>query len=208
MSLRKIRKWNKTSGGLFYPEEMEFFEKHSFKEKSDMADGHLAIVQMKADDDGNPIRETAEVLTAGNNLIVSVGRAALASMHRATAAGLTVVGIYDLGYLAVGSGSSGGAVTPDPGDVGLATESTDPVGGPVVSGVPRPTLAISTPPPGPPFLTNLWTAQIGTSQLNGTAIDEAGIFCLDDATLFARRTFAAQTKASGFVMEFRWSILY
>jgi hypothetical protein len=118
------------------------------------------------------------------------------------------VGVFDLGELAVGDGSSGGTVTPQPGDTGLSTEQTDPQGGPVVSGVPRPTMTVTTPPPGPPFLTNLWTAQIGTSQLNGITIDEAGIFCLDDSTLFARRTFTGQTKASGFVMEFRWSILY
>jgi hypothetical protein len=208
MNLKKVRQWNESAGGIFYPEELEFYEKNVWKEKCPLADGHMSLVQMEADDDGNPIRETAEVLVCGENLIVNVGRGALASMHRATAAGLTVVGVFDLGLLAVGSGSSGGTVTPLPADTGLSTEETDPVGGPVVSGVPRPAMIVTTPPPGPPFLTNLWTAQIGTAQLNGVTIDEAGIFCLDDGTLFARRTFTGQTKAAGFVMEFRWSILY
>ena len=208
MEHKKLIQWNQSAGGLYFPEELDFFQKQSLREKSDMADGHLSIVQMPADDDGAPIREKAEVLDAGDNLIVTVGRASLASLHRTTAAGLTTIGVFDLGLLAVGSGSGGGAGhTPDPADVGLQTESTDPVGGPVVSGVPRPTLSVSTPPPGPPFLTNLWTAQIGTTQLNGVAIDEAGLFCLDDSTLFSYRSFTAQTKASGFVMEFRWSVL-
>jgi hypothetical protein len=171
--------------------------------------GFLSILSIPVDDSGILIREKAMVVDAGKNLIVNLGRAALASMNRATAAGLPVVGIFDLGELAVGNGSGGGAGhIPQPTDIALVAESTDPIGGPVVSGVPRPILQVTTPPPGPPFITNLWTAQIGTTQLNGVAIDEAALFCLDDTTMFSYRTFTAQTKAAGFVMEFRWSILF
>lgn len=206
--MKKLTKWNESAGGIFYPEELAFYEKNALLDKSNHADGHLTILQMPADDDGKPIREKAEILTIGENLIVNVGRAALASLQRATAASLVTIGVFDLGLLAVGSGSGGGlGHTPQPSDTALQSEDTDPVGGPVVSGVTRPTLAISTPPPGPPFLTNLWTAQLGTTQLNGVAIDEAALFCLDDTTMFSYRTFAAQTKAAGFIMEFRWSIL-
>ncbi len=169
--------------------------------------GILGIYEFPADDDGSPIYEKGRPLEIGNNLIVNAGRAALASLQRATVASITATGVFDLGYLAVGSGSSGGTTTPLPTDTGLASEDTDPVGGPVVSGVPRPLLSVSTPAPTP-FTVNLWTAQIASTQLNGVDIDEAGLFCLDDSTLFSYRTFAAQTKSSGFVMEFRWSILF
>jgi len=206
----KITKWNKSAGGIFFPEELDLIEKYTMElADKEKVQGILGIYEFPADDDGTPIREKGRCLVAGKNLIVNSGRGALASMHRATAASLAVVGTYDLGYLAVGSGSVGGAGhTPLPADTSLQTEDTDPVSGPVVSGVPRPTLQVSTPPPGPPFVTNLWTAQIGTTQLNGTAIDEAGLYCLDDTTLFSYRTFAAQTKAAGFVLEFRWSVLF
>lgn len=211
MDKKKVTQWNRSNGGIFYPEELSLFEKE-FQLREDLCDsqvtsGVLSMFEYPADDEGNPIREKGRCLVAGKNLIVDVGRASLASLQRTTAASITTIGTFDLGYLAIGSGSSGGATTPQPADTGLTTEDTDPVGGPVVSGVPRPTLQVSTPSPTP-FKVNLWTAQLGTTQLNGTDIDEAGLFCLDDTTLFAKRAFAAQTKASGFVVEFRWSILF
>jgi len=209
ISKKKLQVWNQSSGGIYFLEELEMFER-DYKDNglSDVVRmrGFLSIVEYPADDDGSPIKEKGRVLEANKNLIVNVGRASLASLQRTTAAGLTTIGVFDLGLLAVGDGSSGGSSVPQPSDTGLANERTDPVGGPVVSGVTRPTLSVSTPAPSP-FTTNLWSAQIGTTQLNGVDIDEAALFCLDDATMFSYRTFAAQTKASGFVLEFRWSIL-
>jgi hypothetical protein len=211
ISKKKLLQWNRSSGGIFFPEELEMFEKIDLGlvDKVEVLDGILGLYEFPADDCGRPIRSRGRCLDIGPNLIVNAGRAALASLQRTTAAGLTTIGVLDLGLLAVGSGSGGGAGhTPQPTDTALQTENTDPIGGPVVSGVPRPTLQVSTPPPGPPFVTNLWTAQIGTTQLNGVAIDEAATFCLDDSTMFSYRTFAAQTKASGFVIEIRWSHLF
>lgn len=203
---KKTLQWSQSQGGLFYPEEVAIHAAH--KERYKVADGVLAVYEYPADDAGNPIRSKGRLLDLGSNLIVNTGRAATRALNSHTADGGTAAGAFDLGYLAVGTGSSGGSTVPVPGDTSLATEATDPVGGPVVSGVPRPLMSSTTPPPGPPHLANLWSAQIGTTQLNGSAIDEAGIYCLDDTTLFSYRTFAAQTKSSGFVIEFRWSILF
>ena len=200
--------WNQTPGGLFFPEERAIHQLVCFRERYHFADGVLAIYEYPADDDGSPIRKKGRCLMCGPNLIVNSGRAATRALNSDTADGGVAAGVFDLGYLAVGVGSGGGAVSPLPGDIALATESTDPVAGPVVSGVPRPLMSVTTPPPGPPFMTNLWTGQIGATDLNGLSIDEAGIFCLDDSTLFCYRTFAAQAKSAGFVMEFRWSIIF
>lgn len=206
---RKLVKWNQTSGGLYFPEELELFEKiEKGLVDAETAKGFCSIYRFPADDDGNAIREKQECLNQGPNLIVNLGRASLASLQRATVTATSVEGSLDLGLLAVGHGSGGGAGhTPLPTDSTLQNEDTDPVGGPVVSGVPRPTLQVTTPAPSP-FTTNLWVAQLGTTQLNGIAIDEAALLCLDDTTMFSYRTFAAQNKTSGFVMEFRWSILF
>lgn len=209
MKFNKLKLWNLKSGNLFHDEELGVLHRSSFREKTKLAEGMLSIYEYPADDSGSPIREKGRCMHCSmENLIVNVGRAALASLQRHTIDGGTAGGTYDLGYLAVGTGSTGGVTVPLPGDTGLATEATDPVGGPVVSGVPRPALTVATPPPGPPYVTNLWTGQLGTADLNGSAIDEAGLFCLDDTTLFAYRTFAAQTKSAGFIMEFRWSIIF
>jgi hypothetical protein len=202
----KTLKWGYSAGGLLYPEEVKFHQ--GMKERDAICDGALAIYEFPADADGNAIRSKGRLLDIGQNLIVNVGRAAIAALQRGTADGGGAEGTYDLGYLAVGTGSGGGATSPVPGDTGLATEGTDPVGGPVVSGVPRPLCSVTTPPPGPPYISNLWSAQIGSAELNGSAIDEAGIYCLDDSTLYCYRTFAAQTKSAGFVMEFRWTHIF
>lgn len=207
---RKLIKWNQKAGGLYFPEELELFEKISYGLCDGInIKGALSIYEFPADDNGGAIRSKGRCLASGKNLIVNTGRASLASLQRTTAASIITAGVFDLGLLAVGTGSGGGSGhTPVPTDTALQNEVTDPVGGPVVSGVTRPTLQVSTPPPGPPFTTNLWTAQIGTTQLNGESIDEAALFCLDDSIMFSYRTFAAQTKASGFVHEYRWTILF
>lgn len=205
-TFKKMMSWVQSAGGLYHPEEVAVHA--AAKERYAVCDGLLAIYEYPADDNGNPIRSKGRCLDLGPNLIVNTGRAASRALNSHTADGATAAGVYDLGLLAVGTGSTGGATAPVSGDTSLATEATDPVGGPVVSGVPRPTMTATTPPPGPPFLSNLWSAQIGTGELNGSAIDEAGIYCLDDTTLFSYRTFAAQTKSAGFVMEFRWTIIF
>jgi len=204
--MSKNVRWTQTAGGLLYPEEVTFHA--HMRERHAICDGALAIFEFPALADGSPDRSRGRLLDIGQNLIVNSGRAAIAELQRHTADGAAAAGVFDLGYLAVGTGSGGGAISPVPGDTALATEGTDPVAGPVVSGVPRPLCSVSTPPPGPPFMSNLWSAQIGSTELNGSAIDEAGIFCLDDATLYCYRTFAAQTKSAGFVMEFRWTHIF
>ena len=207
-NFRKLIRWNTTAGGLFYPEELAVMERMSLRDKCHVADGSLAIYEFPADDLGQPIREKGRLLCLGDNLIVNWGRHALAYLQRHTAVEGAVypgvgggAGIHDLGYLAVGDGSGGGAVVPQPTDTALASELT---GGPV----PRPLLSVTTPPPGPPYMVNLWSGQIGTSQLNGETINEAAMFCLDDSTMFNYRTFANQAKSAGFVMEFRWTIIF
>jgi hypothetical protein len=209
MSIRKLRIWNADGGNLFHDEELGVIHRSSFRERTKIGEGMVSLYKYPGDDDGSPIREKGECLfCCFDNLIVNTGRAALAALQRHTIDGATAGGTLDLGYLGVGVGSVGGATVPLPGDTSMATESTDPVGGPVVSGVPRPTLSVATPPPGPPYMTNLWTGQIGTADLNGLSIDEAALWCLDDSTMFAYRTFGAQAKTSGFVLEFRWSIIF
>lgn len=203
---KRIMRWNQSQGGLYYPEEVAAHA--AMTERHAICDGLLSIYEYPADDDGNPVRSKGRCLDIGKNLIVNTGRAATRALNSHTADGATAAGVFDLGLLAVGVGSTGGATIPVAGDTALNTESTDPVAGPVVSGVPRPTMTATTPPPGPPFLSNLWAAQIGTTELNGLLIDEAGIYCLDDSTLYSFRTFAAQTKSSGFILEFRWSLIF
>lgn len=182
---------------------------HQLTDYVEHREGVLGIFKIPVRKNGLQMRDQAEcILQPGKNLIVNTGREALRRLQAHTAEGATAAGSYDLGYLAVGDGSLSGATVPQPTDTSLINEITDPVGGPVVSGVPRPLLTVTAPPPGPPFTTNLWTAQIGTTQFNGQTINEAGLVCLNDITLFAFRTFTNQTKDAGFVMEFRWSIIF
>lgn len=207
MNIKKLRLWNAGGGGLFHDEELGVMERSAFRENVRIGDGLLSLYEYPADDSGAKIHEQGRCLfCCFENLIVNAGRTALAALQRHTIDGAGAAGTYDLGYLGVGDGSLGGATVPLPADTVMASELTDPVGGPVVSGVPRPTLTVSTPPPG--AMTNLWTGQIGTADLNGSSIDEAALWCLDDSTMFSYRTFGAQAKTSGFVMEFRWSIIF
>ena len=185
--------------------------RNSFLEPVKRQDGVLGIYKIPVDDDGTPVEEKRECLTCDTNLIVDVGRAAIRALQAHTAEGGTAAGLLDLGYLAVGGGplptdgSSNGTLTPQPADTSILDELTTPSGGggPVF----RPLLSLTTPPPAP-LKTNLWTAQIGTTELNGNFINNAGLFCLNESTLFAFRTFVNQLKDSSFVMEFRWTILF
>ena len=188
------------------PEELAVYEKLCFRERVKMAEGFLAIYEFPVDENGTPLREKGRCLLMQDNLIVNGGRASLASLQRGTLDGGIAFGVLDLGYGAVGNGSAGGAVTPQPTDTALAAELTGATTPPGV--ILRPLLSVSTPPPGPPFLVNLWSFQIGTAQLNGYAIDEFAMFCLDNSTMFNYRTFTAQTKGSGFTMEFRCSTIF
>lgn len=206
--LRRIKRWNQKAGGLFLPEELAVQERTSFRERVKLAEGCLAIYEYPAADDGTPIREKGRCLVLEENLIVNVGRASLAALQRGTYDGGGAFGTLDLGKLAVGNGSGGGGTLPLPADTALANELTGPAPLAPPAVILRPSLIATLPPPGPPFMSNLWTGQIGTADLNGYALDEAGLVCLDDVTLFSFRTFAAQTKAAGFVMEFRWTILF
>lgn len=205
----KLIKWHRSQGGIYYPEEIEQFKSLWFKDKIHKADGILGIYKIPVDTQGNLLRDKAECLTVGSNLIVNTGRASLRALQAHTVEGETAAGAFDLGYLAVGGGdnptdgSNNGTTTPQPADTALLDELTS-----VAGAVPRPQLSLTVPPPGPPFTTNLWTAQIGTTQLNGKYINNAGLYCLDNQTLFSFRTFVNQIKDSGFVMEFRWSIIF
>jgi hypothetical protein len=205
----KLIKWHRSEGGIYFPEEMDVIRHLYLKDKVKKADGVLGIYKIPVDENGVQQRDKAECLACGTNLIVDVGRASLRALQAHTAEGGTAAGTFDLGTLAVGGGtnptdgSNNGTITPQPGDTAILDELTS-VSGPV----PRPTLALSTPPPGPPFTTNLWSAQIGTTELNGNVINNAGLYCLDNQTLFSFRTFVNQVKDSGFVMEFRWSIIF
>lgn len=196
------KEWKERPSGLLYPVETSFLNGH--KERAKVADGVFCIYQYPADDDGNPIYEKGEcILEPQYNLIVNTGRESLRKLQAHSAEGGTAAGQFDLGFLAVGNGSNSGATLPLPGNTGLIAELTS-----VMGPVPRPQLNVTAPPPGPPFTVNLWTAQIGTGQLNGQNINEAGMFCLNNTTLFNHRTFANQAKSSGFVLEFRFSILF
>jgi len=207
---QKITRWNESAGGIYFPEELEEISNLYLRDECHVK----GIFSIACFPEGHP--EEAQLLDlergqkAVQNLIVNTGRAALAQLSRATASGLlpgAAVTVYDLGYLATGKGSAGGATLPDPTDTGLIDETT-------VAIIPRPLMIVTTPPPGPPFTTNLWTGQIGSAQLNGAPnniINEAGIFCLDGAvagTLFCFRTFANQTKSAGFIFEVRWSHIF
>jgi hypothetical protein len=158
-------------------------------------------------------RDEATLLTAGHNLILDVGRGAVAALQRDTIDGGVAHGVYDLGFLALGNGSGSGASVPTTTTTALFNETTGGGG----SGVARKNLSVSTPPPGPPFITNLWSAQIGPTELNnpaplggvaGNIINEAALVCLDDTTFFSMRTFANQTKSSTISLEFRWTIIF
>jgi hypothetical protein len=204
--MRRLLRWNREKArNLFYPEELAVAKKLSFRERVPIAEGCLGIYSYPCDDDGVPIREKGRCLVFDSNLIVNAGRASLAALQRGTYDGGVAFGVYDLGYLAVGNGSGSGGVTPQPTDPSLAAELTGATAPPGV--IVRPSLSCTTPPPGPPFLVNLWSAQIGPSELNGYNIDEAALYCLDTVTMFSYRTFAAQAKSAGITFEFRWSIL-
>lgn len=209
ISSRTVRKWREGARGIWLPEEVDHLQTLIFEEQVRLA-GFLSIVEYPGNE-----RHLARSLDMGHNLIVDLGRASLASLQSGTVDGGGAFGVYDLGYLAVGRGSSGGSLDPDPSDVGLLNETTAPTSGGSPAGVARPILNVTKPPPGPPFLTNLWSAQIGPTEMNQTTgspplnqVNEAGLFCLDNATLFAHRTFANQTKSAGFTMEFRWTIIF
>lgn len=209
MNWRRFLNWNQDKArGLFHREELAVQGKVRLRDKVKLAEGVLAIYEYPVQDDGTPLREKGRCLHLESNLIVNLGRASLAALNRGTIDGGVAFGVYDLGYLAVGDGSGGGGTTPQPGDSGLANELTGPPPLTPPAIILRPLLSVTTPPPGPVFMTNLWSAQLGTGDLNGYAIDEAGLFCLDNTTLFSYRTFAAQTKSAGFAMEFRWTIIF
>ncbi len=205
----KLIKWHRSEGGIYYPEEMDVIRHLYLTDKVKKVDGVLGIYKIPVDKNGVQQPDKAECLMCGVNLIVDVGRASLRALQAHTAEGSTAAGTFDLGTLAVGGGtlatdgSNNGTITPQTTDTAILDELTS------ISGVvPRPTLALTTPPPGPPFTTNLWSAQIGTTELNGNVINNAGLFCLDNQTLFSFRTFVNQVKDSGFVIEFRWSIIF
>lgn len=199
MRTNKTIQWKQSAGGLFYPEEIKKLVE--LKDRAKKADGVLGIFEMPVDEAGQPIRSQARCLSLGENLIVNVGRESLRQLQSHTTEVNGASGTKDLGFLAVGDGSAGGSTVPQPGDTGLISELT-------TGGFVRPQLSVTVPPPGPPFTVNLWSAQIGTTELNGETINEAALFSLDNTTMFSFRTFANQVKSSGFVMEFRWSILF
>ncbi len=222
-----FQKWKKSEGGIYFAEEIGAMERHHAARNSprsrwgqlksafilrddvEVSEGVLGIYKVPVDDNGNKIESKRECLSLGSNLIVNTGREMLRSLQAHTSEGSTSAGNDDLGFLAVGGGtmasdgSNNGTITPQPADTAILDELTNPVG-PVF----RPLLSLTVPAPGPPFTTNLWSAQIATTELNGNFINNAGMFGLDNSTLFSFRTFVNQTKDSGFVMEFRWSIIF
>lgn len=212
LSKKKLIRWNQSAGGIFFPTELELMS-NVFLEDRCPTHGLMSIYAYpEGHREAGHLLELMPGQTVVENLIVNVGRAALATLSRATAAGILptgAIGVYDLGYLAVGKGSSGGGSLPDPLSVALYSETT---GSTVPPGIIlRPLMTVTTPPPGPPFMTNLWTGQIGSTQLNlppDNIINEAGIYCLNQTTLFSFRTFANQTKSVGFVFEVRWTHLF
>ncbi len=227
----------KSEGGVYFPEEVGALERltnrpnsrvmalkkairelamalypgKGFKELVKRQDGVLALYKIPVDDTGRPIEEKRECLACDENLIVDVGRASIRALQAHTTEGGTAAGLFDLGFLAVGGGllatdgSNNGTLTPQPNNTVILDELTTPSGGggPVF----RPLLSLTAPPPAP-LKTNLWTAQIGTTELNGNFINNAGLFCLNETTLFSFRTFVNQIKDASFVMEFRWTILF
>jgi hypothetical protein len=207
---RLHRHWARSEGGIYFAEELGVLHRLSGARDCCGVLGILAVVQYPVDEQGQLIPEKAEVLDVGENLVVNLGKEALRELQALTAEGNGSDGVKDLGRLALGRGSSGGASTPSLTTTGLFTESTVPSGG--APDTPnRPTLTVTAPAPGPPFTTNLWAGQIASSEMNNapqSTINEAGLFCLDNSTLFAMRTFANQTKAVGFVFELRWSTLF
>lgn len=205
-SYKRLRKWHRSEGGIYYEAELAEIHRRSALRDKHVIQGFLTGYQYPP---GHP--EEAEILIPpGPNLVVDLGREALRELQATTAESNSSPGSKDLGYLAVGNGSSGGSTTPNPTDSALNSESTGATAGSAPSGVARPLLSVTTPPPGPPFTTNLWSGQFGSSELNSAPynqIDEAGLYCLDNSTLYALRTFTTQTKASGFALELRWTII-
>jgi hypothetical protein len=205
-SKKKLIKWNESVGGVYYPEELEAIynsQSKIFKEK-ESAEGYLSIRKIPVD---NPSGAALLDLGSGDkvkkNLIVDGGRAAIATMMRDTAIGGGNSPLYSLGYLAVGYGGAG--MSPAHGTVALWDESTSPTG-PPVNRILRPIMSVSTPAPAP-FMTNIWTAQIASDELNVApydVINNAGMYCLDNATLFCIRTFLSFTKTIDFIYQFIW----
>lgn len=203
VTVNRAKRWTRAEGGFYFLEELDVMG--VFKERVTVR-GVLSIVEWP--EDCPPEQRDAEtrfLVPPGHNLIVNTGKEALAQLQRLTAAALAVSGVKDLGYLAVGHG----ALAPLPTTTALTSESTgpNPPAAPPASGVVRPLLSVTAPPPGPPFTSNLWTAQIGSAQLNSApynVFSEAALFCLDDATMFAARGGFSQAKTPGFASEFRW----
>jgi hypothetical protein len=208
---RKLTTWRTMESGMYLPHEQEYIEHIAFEEKAGPA-GALWLYKYP---DGQP--EDAELLDQGHNLITTTGRSSLAFLQRDTVAAIGAAGVYDLGYLALGNGSTAGALTPVAATTALFNETT------TVAGLAtRKALSVSTPPPGPPYMTNLWSAQIGPAEYNSTTLDggvqinivnEAALFCLNGSadstgTMFSMRTFANQFKSAGITFEFRWSIIF
>jgi len=180
--------------GIFFPEELEIIEKQRrAAEGRILVQGCLSFV---AREPGKPGR----LLSVGENLVVNEGKQSLAKLFGLTALAGTypaVAGVSDIGYFAVGDGG----LSPLPTTNALINELT---GG----AVPRPTFIVSLPPPGPPHVTMLAVAQIGTSDLNGFNIDEAAIFSQDNTTMFAARGFGAIAKTAAYALEGRWTITF
>jgi hypothetical protein len=194
--IRRLRQYNEKVGGLYLPSELGAIERLSKQRDTHLVQGYLTIVQYEAED---LARDTLAVLDEGSNLIVDTGREALRELQAQTAETNNAAGNKDLGFLGVGDGSNEGASIPSTSTTGLFNELT--TGSPA-----RPTLSVTAPPPSPNTV-NLWTAQIGSGELNGSIIDEAALFCLD-GTMYAMRTFAGQAKSTGFAMEFRWTQIF
>jgi hypothetical protein len=213
MNMKKVNKsrltrWNESAGGLFYPEELEIASNMYLKEEHHTR-GVLSIAEWP---EGHPEEAHLLELESGRgaveNLIVNTGRGSLAKASALTSLAQPA-SEWDLGYLAVGTGGAGNV--PAPTDFELYNEVTVTV----APGVLRP-LMVATQSAPAPFMTNLWTAQIGSTELNGSLIDEAGIYCLNlstvpaggGVTLFCYRVFSDQTKSAGFVWECRWTHIF
>jgi hypothetical protein len=209
-SKKSIKQWRQLASGIYFPEEIDYLEHNIWEEKVQMA-GFLSIYSYPGTD-----RSQAIALDLGHNLIVDLGREAMARLQRDTVDGGIYHGLMDLGYLALGNGSNNGASVPNNATSALFSETTgDPAMAPPCA---RKVLSVTTPPPGPPYITNLWSAQIGPTEFNDTTnsafgrpfneINEAGMYCLDTTTLYNMRTFANQYKSSGITFEFRWSVIW
>lgn len=207
--LRRLLNWGQDKGrNLFHREELAVASTLRLRDRVKVAEGILSLYEYPCDDKGAPIREKGRCRLVEKNLIVNTGRASLAALNRGTFDGGVAFGVYDFGYLAVGDGSGGGGTTPQPTDTALANELTGPAPLAPPAVILRPLLTCTTPPPGPPYLTNLWSAQIGPAELNGYTLDEAALICLDNITMGTYRTFPGQAKAAGVAFEFRWVLVF